>query len=122
MTSRVLPQAEWDRLAGTEVAPIVAGLDPENTQVLVIEQDGQIVGTWAIVRLVHVECVWVHPDHRGKASVAARLLAGMRVLARRWGATGVWTGAVSPDVEALIEKLGGLPVPGAQFVIPLGVS
>jgi hypothetical protein len=119
MISRILPVEEWPRLAGTEAASIVPGLDPLQTRVLVVEQDGQIIGSWVVLRMVHVECVWIDPSHRRKASVAARLLHGMRDIARGWNTKAVITGSVSPDVTAMIQRLGGLPLPGEHFAIPV---
>lgn len=119
MTSRILPPSEWARLTGTEAEPLIAHLDPANAQVLVVEDDGQIVGTWTVLRLVHVECVWIAESHRGAFGVVKRLLRGMREIARGWGARNVLTGALTPQVEALIESLHGTPLPGRHFVIPV---
>lgn len=119
LTSRVLPAAEWGRLAGTEVESIVPGLTPEHTAVLVVEQDGEIVGTWVLLRMAHVECFWVAPAHRGKAGVAARLLRSMRGLLGEWGVRAPITGSVSPDVTSMIERLGGIRLPGEHFALPL---
>src|SRR3990167_9526559 len=120
MTTRVLPPEEWHRLVGTEVESIVPGLVPEHTQVLVVEQDGAIVGTWAVLRLVHVECLWIAPAHRRKAGVAARLLRAMVQAAERWRTPSVWTGSMSPEVTSMIQRLGGIPIPGEHFAIPIG--
>lgn len=117
-TSRVLPPAEWSRLAGTEAA-IAQQLDPKDTMVLVVEQDGQIVGTWVVMRIVHAECVWIHPDHRGRLGVVKRLLSGMRAIAKNWGATVVWTSATSREVRALIRKLHGTRIPGEAYALPV---
>ncbi len=121
MTTRLLPPEEWHRLVGTEAEALVPSLRPTHAGVVVVEDaDGVIVGTWTLLRVVHAECVWVHPAHRGRGSVAARLLRGMSSLARAWGVDRVVTGACEPAVEALILKLGGQALPGRQFVVSLG--
>lgn len=120
MTTRMLPPEEWDRLTGTEVESIVPGLVPEHTQVIVVEQDGAIVGTWVLLRLVHVECLWIAPAHRRKASVAGRLLRAIVEAAQRWGTRSVWTGSLSPEVTSMIQRLGGIAIPGEHFAIPVG--
>ncbi len=119
MITRILPPAEWHRLVGTEAESIVPGLDPVDTRVLVVEADGEIVGTWVLLRMVHAECVWIAPAHRKRASVAVRLLTGMGDLARAWGVRSVWTGALTPDVMALIDRIGGVPIPGQHYAIPV---
>src|SRR4029077_20633639 len=89
VTSRVLPRAEWDRLKGTE-AETVCPLLPESAQVLVVEDGTAIAGCWVLLPVLHVECLYVAPEHRKKPSVARRLLAGMRRLVRESGGRGVW--------------------------------
>jgi hypothetical protein len=117
--TRVLPPEEWPRLAGTEAEAVWPHLNNSESQVIVVERNQEIVGTWIVLRLVHVECCWIAPSLRGKGSVAGRLLAGMTAAARRWGATAVWTAAVSEDVKALIQRLDGRALPGEHFVIPV---
>lgn len=119
MTSRILPPEEWHRLAGTEVESIVPGLDRTHTAVLVVEDDGTIVGTWVLMRMAHVECFWIAPDRRGKAGVAARLLRSMRALVQAWGVSCPITGAVTPEMSAMIRRLGGIPLPGEHFALPM---
>lgn len=119
MTSRILSPSEWPKLAGTEAEALWPHLDPENAQVLVIEDAGRIVGTWTVLRMVHVECVWIDPDYRGAFGVVKRLLRGMREIAAAWGAKTVLTSAVTDQVRALITSLKGQPLPGDHFVIPL---
>lgn len=119
LSTRILPPEEWPRLNGTEAEALWPHLDPEISRVLVVEQDGEIVGTWTVMRLVHVECVWIREDMRGRFGVVKRLLSGMRAIARGWGARTVLTGAMTDQVRALIASLGGQPLPGDHFVIPL---
>lgn len=120
MTSRVLPPDEWHRLAGTEVESIVPGLDPAQTAVLVVEDDGSIVGTWVLLRMAHVECFWIAPDRRGKSGVFRHLLRHMRAIAHSWGVPCPITGAVTPEVSEMIRRLGGIPLPGEHFALPMG--
>lgn len=119
MTTRILPASEWSRLAGTELEQAVPHLKPEDTTVLVVEDGDQIVGCWALIRYVHAECVWVHPDHRGRCSVARRLLAFMRRTARGLGASAVITGSLNPEVSELLRKLRATALPGQSYVLPV---
>ena len=122
MTTRLLPPAEWNKLTGTEVESLVPGLNPLLTHVLVVEDGAEIIGTWVLVYLPHVECFWVAPEHRKKAGVAARLLREMQRLTRICGAPAPITGSVSPEVTAFIERLHGVKLPGEHFSLPLGVQ
>lgn len=117
--TRVLPPEEWPRLAGTEAETVWPLLSPEQAQVLVVEDGATIVGVWVLMRLVHAECVWIAPDHRGRGSVAKRLVRFMRERALAWGAKTVLGHPTDPAVASLIEKLHGRRLPGQPYVLPL---
>ena len=119
MRTRILPPEEWPRLKGTEAETAWPHLDPENARVVVVEDGGEIIATWTLMRVVHAECIWVRPSHRGLISVARRLFLGLRGIASAWGARRVWTASLSTEVTDLIERFGGEPVPGQHFVLPL---
>lgn len=118
MTIRILPRDEWARLAHLDIGQFLPACVPDSLTVLVVEHDGEIVGCWAAVTILHAEGVWVHPDHQKKGSVARRLWLGMRGLVARMGASSVVTGAIDPAVEALILKHHGQALPPA-FVLPV---
>jgi hypothetical protein len=121
LTSRVLEPEEWPRLKGTELEQVWPHLNPEMTRILVVEDDyGVIVGCWALVRVWHVEGLWIDPKHRVKASVGRRLLTGMKRLARAVGAKVLVTASVSEDVTQMILAAGGDSLPGQHFVLPVG--
>ncbi len=119
MLSRLLPPEEWHRLEGTEAGSAWRYFNPDNTRILVIEEGGEIVATWTMLRVVHAECLWVRPSHKGAFGVAMRLFRGMRRLATEWGARAVVTGSVSPEVTDLIRRFGGEPMPCESFVLPV---
>lgn len=119
MRTRRLPRSEFARLEGTEVAPFAAEL-PDDAVVLVVEDDaGAIVGTWAIFGMVHVEGVWIAPAHRRRGGVARALVTGMKTVAQELGARGVVTGALTEEVRSLICHLQGSKLPGEFYVIPV---
>lgn len=117
MITRILPRADYWRLVGTELETVYPHL-PADARVIVVEDDGEIVGCWSLFPLVHVEGVWIDPKHRG-GSVARRLLSRMRAEARDMGARTVQTAAVTKEVEDLALRIGGFRLPGAQFTIKL---
>jgi hypothetical protein len=120
VTTRILPPEEYPRLAGTELELVWPTL-PMDAAVVVVEDGTEIVGCWAAFTLAHVEGVWVAPAHRGKTSVARRLLGGMRrALAEQFGATGAITGAMSDEVRGILDGLGAQKLPGDHYVLSLG--
>ena len=89
LTTRTLPPHEWPRLAGTEAETVWPALHADHAEILVVEDGDRIVGTWVLMRMAHVECVWIAPEYRGSLGVVKRLLNGMRELA----------GSFSPQVR-----------------------
>ena len=114
---RELPRSEWDRLAGTELGPVIH-LMPESAKIAVVEIEGQIVGCWSMTPLWHAEGVWIHPEHRG-GTVGRKLLRWMYTTASQAGARMVLTGSLSPVVTGYIERLGGTEAPGQTYVLPV---
>src|SRR3970282_1303990 len=43
-TRRILPAAEWDRIADRDLAALVPLLPPEDVQIVVVEQGDRLVG------------------------------------------------------------------------------
>lgn len=121
LTVRELPPEDWPSLAGTDLAPFIGRFDPASVRVVVVESDGRIVGCWALLMWPHAEGIWIDPDHRGRAGVFRGLLRGMADLIRDCGATGALMG-VQPHTEAMLTKLGGVPLPCPLMVVPLGES
>jgi len=120
MTSRILPRAEWGKLLETEIAAAVKHFsDP--VRVVVVEHDGQIVGCHALVPVLHAECLWIHPDHRKKASVARRLWSAVKDEAHtHFGAEWLMTAAASDDVRTLLAKVGAIKDQMDHYMVPLG--
>jgi hypothetical protein len=110
--ARILPSEEWARLDATPLAAVRRQIDSHETDVVVVESDGAIVGCWMLTKFWHVEGVWIRPDHQKRASVAKRLLGAMTHLCRRRGAHTVMTGAADPVVRSLVlDHLGAVPLP-----------
>lgn len=119
MTTRVLPQAEWGRLEGRDIAKLLPFVSPDDVDVVVVEKDGAIIANWSVVKMTHLEGIEIDPDHRNPGVVRSLLGATMAVAkARSRGA--VWTAAQSDEVAAMIERIGGQPCQEMkQFVIPI---
>ncbi len=116
--TRVVPILEWGVLETTPLAPVLGTL-PGTTQILAVEHEDCVVGTWAVVPYVHAEGLWIDPAHRDKG-VGRRLLKRMPAIADALGANGaVMTAASDPKVAAYLERLGAIVLPGTPYVLPL---
>jgi N-acetylglutamate synthase-like GNAT family acetyltransferase len=120
MTTRILPPAEYPRLVGTEAATIWPQLT-DAARVVVVEHDGAIVGCHVLQPVLHAECLWIHPDHRGKTSTPRRLWrAVQRVVREDFGAAWFATAACSDDVRGLLAHVGAVKVDGDHYMVPVG--
>lgn len=120
MKVRELDPLEWYKLDGMEAESVWPLLNPDRDRVIVVENDEKIVGSWILMQVFHMECVWVHPDHRGNGSVARRLLSGMMNLIKSLGLKGAVTNSMTPEIDKIIEKLNGVKIPGEFYFIPVG--
>lgn len=77
---RELPPEEWDRL--TPFPPFDGGLpNPEHSRIIVAElggPGGALVAFWGMFSAVHVEPLWIHPDHRKRPGLIRRLWLTVR--------------------------------------------
>lgn len=120
MTSRVLPFEEWDRLP-EHLAPLIAALRPSDCRVLVVEDNGEIVGRWILFPMLHAEAIEIAPSHRKKGSVARRLLQLMYRSAKELGFDRVWTASDDAEVTKVLAHpmLNAVPIPALPFVLPV---
>lgn len=119
MTSRILPPSEWPRLDEAGAETVWQLLDPKHAQILVIEEEGQIVGTLTLMSVLHSECLWIKPTHRRGYGVIKRLLDGMWSEARVQGFRALWSGSLSDTTTDIMHRIGASEVPGKSFVFPV---
>lgn len=119
MQIRSLPPVEWGRLAHTDLGQSLAYVLPEKTDVLVVEEGDEIIGCWAVLTIPHAEGVWIHPDYRGKTSVARKLWTAMRQTVERMGFTRVQTGACDPVIARLLERHGARKILMDSYILPV---
>ncbi len=120
MTGTVLRQDEWPMLAGTPLDEVVLMLPPDTRVIVVQDEAGAVVGQWAVIRYVHLEALWIAPEHQKRGAVGRRLLTMAKRVAQSWGATAVWTAAMTDDVRALLARVGARQLPGDHYVMPIG--
>jgi len=118
MTTRILDATEWARVP-TDLHALLPHVIPGDAQVVVVEDAGRIVASWAVLRVVHLEGLWIDPAYRGRAGVARRLYEATLTAARRWTSGWAMTGAATDDVRALLDHAGAQKLPMDTYVMPL---
>ena len=116
--TRVLPTVEWERLRPFPFA--TNGLpDPELTTIVVSENGaGEIVGIWAALTAVHLDGLWVHPDHHDTI-IAGQLLRTMKDTLQAYGISVSFTVIQDPAVMVLAYKAGMIRAPGDLWMLQL---
>lgn len=120
MTARVLPFEEWGRLGESELSVLLPLLRPQDVEVVVVEDAGRIVATWAVLRVTHLEGLWIAPEYRGNVGVVRRLMRATITAARRWAAGWVLTGANNGHVRDLLARTGATKLDMDAWVMPIG--
>lgn len=117
MTTRVLPYAEWPRLAETEAGPVWPHLNPAKAEIVVVEKDGQIVGCQIVMTVKHLEALWIAPAFRQRSSVGRRLWDAVKRVARADGSTAAFTSACDDRVRGLLAHVGAQQLPGDHYLV-----
>lgn len=117
MKVRVLPREEWGRAKDTG-APWMPCVRDEDRSVVVVENDaGEIVGSLSVLRQTRLEGAFVGERNGG---VVRALLRGAADVARtKYGDEWAFVDALDAEMFGIVERLGGTPVPGVAFVMPL---
>ncbi len=100
--------------------PFFPYVPPGDVDVVVVEDEGQVVACMTVLRAVHLEGVWIEPNHR-KAGVTRSLLRLSVKLATHCGARWAFAGSADGDrhMPVVLSKLGGVKVPMDTYVLPL---
>lgn len=112
MTTRLLPPDEWPRLETTLLASVWRTLNPAYAEVIVVEQDGQIVGSVALLSTLHAECLSVE----GGAGVARALWTALRDRVHAAGGQAVWGASMDAPMQRLLARHAE-PIPGDHFLV-----
>ncbi len=116
--TRVLPAAEWSKIAHLDVATWLQYVAPNDVQIVVAEDGDRVVGVWGVFRVVHLEGVWVDPAYRRSPRVVEGLKTAALEIARRW-APWALTGSANSAVRRLITRhLRGARIPMETYAIP----
>lgn len=119
MTTRCLPRDEWHKLAGWEADVLVPHLS-DLARVVVVEDEGQIVGLQVLQPILHAEGLEIRPDHRKKSAVARHLRAAVKAaVAAEYRVQWFATACASDEVQRLLERFGAVALP-PHYMVPIG--
>ena len=119
MIGRVLSKDEWGRLDVTEL-PQISSVKPKEIDVVVVEHEGKIVASMEVVRITHLESLWIDPEHRGNPALAKQLLKAAVTSAQQWGDNFAWATSATDHMSDIFERVGGSKLPVESFILALG--
>lgn len=118
LRSRELPEAEWPKLASSYLCEVWHIL-PSDARVIVVEENGAIVGTCVLLTTIHAEGLGVAPDHRRGGAVLRMLLRRVSQTVADLGKETMICGAMTNEMEGYLRRWGGCPPPAKLFAMPL---
>jgi len=94
------------------------GFSPENSRILAaFNEKGEIVSTWTMFLMVHIEPFWIREDYRKSMTVMRRMAEHMKGMLKRYGFQSCYTVvmAATPVLERFAYWFGAKKVEGNLF-------
>lgn len=91
---------------------------PENSRILAaINEKGEVVATWTMFAMVHVEPFWVRQDYRKSMTIMRRMTEHMKQILKDGGVPSVYTVVMdkTPVLRKFAKWFGAKPVDGTLF-------
>jgi hypothetical protein len=121
LTVRELPSGEFPRLASVEPFDKLGFPKPETSRVVVGEDAaGRVVAYWCVFAAIHVEPVWIAPEHRSRPGLIRRLWEQVRSVLGASGEKIAFCNIFDeglPVKEAMAARLGFQKLPGSLYFI-----
>lgn len=116
-TTRVLPPEEYDRLAEHEPFASNGIPTPDHWRVVVVEDEGVIVGFCCMYNAVHWEPWWIAEEYRGRPGIIRQLVKHSEALLVDAKVKTVFVTIEDgfPARQDLVEHFQFQPAPGKLF-------
>lgn len=121
----ILPPEEIQRVIDMPGPLHDLQVDPEKMRemrVAVVEVDGEIVAYWVAWYALHLEPLWIAPEHRKTLSVVKGIVAQMQEVTEASGEPSAFCTIEAenlPVVSDYAERLGFLEAPGKLYYLVL---
>lgn len=106
-----LPAERFSELLPLAVSPTLKALDPAHSAICVVrDAQDQILAAVGVLTVTHTDEWWIDEAHRANPAVVQALLDGTFAMLRAHGLAMTCVVAPTPEIGALVEKLGGIDV------------
>ncbi len=114
-TYRELTPDEWCKVPAE--APGREVYTPENSRILAAFDGDEVVATWVVVPLVHLEPLYIAPAHRKSPTILRRLAENMKRMLIHYGVGQVYTVALNktPELQRFALWFGAEQIPGKLY-------
>jgi len=121
MISRTLPMDEWAKIERTDLAGLMRYANADDIRVAVVEDGGKIVGHCVVVKITHLEGLWMDQEHKN-GGVTSALLKQVVKTSRELANETVIAGAADGDEQmySLLVRLGASRLPLSFFALGIG--
>jgi hypothetical protein len=118
MRARILPEAEWARVADRPPFDQVGLPDPAHWLIPVVEIEGRIVASCAIFDTVHWDAFAIDADCQRHPAIFRCLLDLSVATLQESGVPGahITVPLDRPDLQAMVERFGFVPAPGRLYI------
>lgn len=117
LVTRVLPSAEWPRLAGSELATVLPYVAVDDVQIVVVEDGDRIVAYQAVLRLPFLGGLWVDPAYRHRVGLWRRLVPATWDAVKRWTQQWAFTFATAEMAPFVVAHFATIPIEGVGFFV-----
>jgi len=115
----ILPPAEWGRikleLPESPLAKLEKFEDLEGA-VIVVEQEGRLVGHWPLILTWHAEPLYLAPSHRKSGPALKHLLEGLFLSMAQMEINAAVVIIEDPVLQEAASRLGFQPIPGQLYI------
>ena len=118
MTSRNLPESEWSKV---DASSLLRYANPEDVRIAVVENKDKIVGKCVVLKITHLEGLWIDQKHRN-AGIMNALMKQIVKASRELTNEFVMAGAGDGDdrMLSLLIRLGAERLPQSFFALGIG--
>lgn len=120
MRTRILGVDEWGRIEEAGAPPITPLVNPDNAARVVVEGDGDILAAISVLRVTHLEDLWIHPGHRDNLGVTRALLRQAVAFPQIRGESWVLGSINSDRMRRFVARLNGVRIPGEYYAFGIG--
>lgn len=123
IVTRILEKSEYEeKLKGTELELVWPGFTDDDIA-WVVELDGKVIACWSLIRMYHVEGIWIDKAYRKGFLAMRNLFKKLYFICSDRKIKSVVTASVDEEVTSmLLNKLNATELPGRHFTFGIRIK